>query len=58
MILGLSLASLGLHLYWFKGWFTKYFLKIDPKQEKPKQEKPNQEPKIKKIKIKKKMNLK
>lgn len=52
MILGLSLASLGLHLFWFKGWFTKYFLKIEPKQKDlkkdPKQKNKNQ----------KKMNLK
>ena len=31
LILSLSLAALGLHIYWFKGWFTKYFLKIDTK---------------------------
>lgn len=32
LILTLSLASLCLHLFWFKGWFTKYFLKIDSKK--------------------------
>lgn len=28
MIFGFSLASLGLHIYWFYGWFKKYGLKI------------------------------
>jgi hypothetical protein len=27
-VLILSLAALCLHIYWFKGWFVKYFLKI------------------------------
>lgn len=29
LILCISLAAFCLHVYWFKGWFTKYFLKID-----------------------------
>lgn len=27
IVLGLSLGTLALHIYWFKGWFTKYFIK-------------------------------
>jgi hypothetical protein len=36
MFLFLGILSFMLHGYWFKAWFTKYFLKITPKENKQK----------------------
>jgi hypothetical protein len=42
VILSLSLATLGMHIYWFSGWIKKYFLTDELKKQKEKQKEKQQ----------------